>query len=180
VLAEAVKPYRPFFFEEPLRPENIEAMGKLKQQLPIPLATGEMLYTKYEFRDLIAADAVDILQPDLVLCGGLLEGKKIAAMAEANYLTVAPHSPLGPLSTAVAAHFAASTGNFLILEYRLDSEGPNRKLLREPLKYEDGYVLIPETPGLGVELNEQAFRGKPLTTWRRPLVIEPDGNIAYQ
>ena len=179
-LAEAVKPYRPFFFEEPLRPENIEAMGKLKQQLPIPLATGEMLYTKYEFRDLIAADAVDILQPDLVLCGGLLEGKKIAAMAEANYLTVAPHSPLGPLSTAVAAHFAASTGNFLILEYRLDSEGPNRKLLREPLKYEDGYVLIPETPGLGVELNEQAFRGKPLTTWRRPLVIEPDGNIAYQ
>ena len=179
-LAEAVQPYRPLFFEEPLRPENISAMAALKHKLPIPLATGEMLYTKYEFVDLITAGAVDIVQPDLVLCGGILESKKIAAIAEAHYLTVAPHNPLGPVSTAVSAHFAASTGNFLILEYRIDSEGPNRKLIREPLKFDNGYVLIPETPGLGIELNEDAFRGQPLTSWRRPLIVEPDGNIAYQ
>ena len=179
-LADAVQPYRPMFFEEPLRPENIQAMGELKQKLPIPLATGEMLYTKYEFVDLINAGAADIIQPDLILCGGILESKKIAAIAEAHYLTVAPHNPLGPVSTAVSTHFAASTGNFLILEYRIDSQGPNRKLIRQPLKFDNGYVLIPETPGLGIELNEQAFQGNPLKPWRRQLVIEPDGNIAYQ
>ncbi|MDP7277523.1 MAG: galactonate dehydratase [Planctomycetaceae bacterium] len=179
-LAHTVAPYRPMFFEEPLRPENIDAMGQLKDKLPIPLATGEMLYTKYEFRDLIAARAVDILQPDLVLCGGLLETKKIAAMAEAHYLTVAPHNPLGGASTAVSTHFAASTGNFLILEYRLDTVGANKNLLKTPIRYDDGYLVIPETPGLGIEVNEEAIKNRPLRFWRRPLVLEPDGNVAYQ
>ena len=168
------------FCEEPLRPENIDAMGQLKEKLPIPLATGEMLYTKYEFRDLIAARAADILQPDIVLCGGLLETKKIAAMAEAHYLTIAPHNPLGGMSTAVSAHFAASTGNFLILEYRLDTVGPNSKLLKKPIPLDDGYLTIPEEAGLGVEVNEAAIKNHPLRYWRRPLVIEPDGNVAYQ
>lgn len=179
-LAEAVQPYRPLFFEEPLRPENIQAMGELHRKIGIPLATGEMLYTKYEFRDLIAAEAADILQPDLLLCGGLMEAKKIAAMAEAHYLTIAPHNPLGPVSTAVCIHFAASTPNILILEYRIDSEGPNRELILEPLKLVDGYVEVPDTPGLGIELNEQAFQGRPLKTWHRPFLIEPDGNIGYE
>ncbi len=179
-LAEVVKPFRPMFVEEPIRPENIAAMGRLHQKTDVPIATGEMLYTKYEFRDLIAADAADILQPDLVLCGGLLESKKIAAMAEADYLTVAPHNPLGAVSTAVATHFAASTGNFFILEYRIDSEGPRRNLIRKPLKLVDGYLQIPETPGLGIELNEQAFAGKPLQNWHRTFIIEADGNIGYQ
>ncbi len=179
-MAAAVEPFQPFFFEEPLRPENIEAMGELRQKIGIPIATGEMLYTKYEFRDVIAAGAADILQPDLLLCGGLMETKKIAAMAEAHYLTIAPHSPLGPVSTAVSTHFAASTPNFIVLEYRVDSEGPNRDLILEPLKLVDGYLQLPEEPGLGIELNEKAFGGNPLKSWRRPLVIEPDGNIRYQ
>ncbi len=179
-MAAAVEPFQPFFFEEPLRPENIEAMGELRQKIGIPIATGEMLYTKYEFRDVIAAGAADILQPDLLLCGGLMETKKIAAMAEAHYLTIAPHSPLGPVSTAVSTHFAASTPNFIVLEYRVDSEGPMRDLILEPLKLVDGYLQLPEEPGLGIELNEKAFGGNPLKSWRRPLVVEPDGNIRYQ
>jgi galactonate dehydratase len=179
-LSEAVKPYRPMFFEEPLRPENIQAMGELHQKIGIPIATGEMLYTKYEFRDLIAAGAADILQPDLLLCGGLMEAKKIAAMAEAHYLTVAPHSPLGPLSTAVSAQFAISTPNFIILEYRIDSKGSNRDLILEPLKFDDGYLEVPETPGLGIELNEKAFKGRPLTKWHRSFIFESDGNIGFQ
>ena len=179
-LSEAVRPYRPMFFEEPLRPENMEAMAQLRAKAGIPIATGEMLYTKYEFRDLIAAGAVDILQPDLVLCGGLMEGKKIAALAEANYLTVAPHNPLGPVSTAVAVHFAASTPNFLILEYRIDSRGPARQLIRKPLDLVDGHVQIPETPGLGIELNEEAFPDNPLANWHRAFIREADGNIGYQ
>jgi galactonate dehydratase len=179
-LAEVVKPYRPFFYEEPLRPENFQAMADLHRKCPLPIANGEMMYTKFEFRDLIAAGAVDILQPDLLLCGGIMEAKKIAAMAEAHCLTVAPHSPLGPVSTAVATQFAASTPNFLILEYRIDSEGPSRNLILEPLKLVNGYLEIPTVPGLGIELNEKAFKGNPLKTWHRPFIFEPDGNIAYE
>jgi galactonate dehydratase len=179
-LSEAVRPYRPLFFEEPLRPENRFAMGELRKKCGIPIATGEMLYTKYEFRDVIDAKAADILQPDLLICGGLLEAKKIAAMAEAEYLTVAPHNPMGPYSTAVSAHFAASIGNFLILEYRPDNSPPTRDLIREPLKLVEGHLEIPEAPGFGIELNEKAFAGKGLQTWRRPLLTEPDGNVMYQ
>jgi len=179
-LCDVVQSFRPMFVEEPIRPENIAAMAGVRRSINVPLATGEMLYTKYEFRDLIAAEAADILQPDLLLCGGLLEAKKIAAMAEAHYLTVAPHSPLGPVSTAVSTHFAASTGNFFILEYRIDSEGPDRQLVQEPFKMVDGYLQIPETPGLGIELNEKILTGRPLQTWRRRLPIEADGNIGYQ
>lgn len=179
-LSEAVRPFRPMFFEEPLRPENVEALAKLKEKMGIPLATGEMLYTKYQFRDVIAAHAADILQPDLILCGGLMEAKKIAAMAEAAYLTVAPHNPMGPISTAVSTHFAASTPNFLILEYTRDSAPPARDLILKPLKLVDGYLEIPEVPGLGIELNERAFSGKPLVNWHRPFIREADGNIGYQ
>ncbi len=179
-MAEVVRPYRPLFFEEPLRPENIQALAELHRKSAIPIATGEMLYTKYEFRDLIAAGAADILQPDLLICGGLMEAKKIAAMGEAHYLTVAPHSPLGPVSTAVSVQFAAATPNFLILEYNIDYEGPRRKLIVEPLKLVDGYLEIPEVPGLGIELDEQAFVGHPLRTWHRPIFFEADGNVGYQ
>lgn len=179
-LAEAVKPYRPMFYEEPLRPENISALGKLRERCGIPIATGEMLYTKYQFRDVIAAAAADILQPDLLLCGGLMEAKKIAALAEAEYLTVAPHNPMGPVSTAVSGQFAISTPNFAILEYRIDSKPPARDLLLQPFRMVDGYLEVPETPGLGIELNEKAFAGRPLKTWRRQLIVEPDGNIGYQ
>jgi galactonate dehydratase len=179
-LAEAVKPFRPMFIEEPLRPENIPALASLRREVGVPIATGEMLYTKYAFRDILAAGAADILQPDLLICGGLLEAKKIAAMAEAHYVTVAPHSPLGPVSTAVAVQFAASTPNFVILEYQPDQSGPPRELVRKPLVLEDGHLRIPDSPGLGIEVNEAAFAGKPLRPWRRPLIVERDGNIGYQ
>ncbi len=181
-LAEVVKPFRPLFYEEPLRPENISAMAKLKQKIDIPLATGECLVTKYQFRDLIAANAADILQPDLLLCGGILEAKKIAAMAEADCLSVAPHNPMGPVSTAVSAHFAISTPNFLILEYVPDFEGESRKLIIEPFKYSDGWLEVPDKPGLGIELNEKAFAGNPGLDpkYRRELLFDADGNVAYQ
>jgi galactonate dehydratase len=179
-LAEAVQPYRPLFLEEPLRPENVSALAALRASVRVPIATGEMLYTKYEFRDVLASGAADILQPDILICGGLLEAKKIAALAEAHYVTVAPHNPLGPVSTAVAVQFAASTPNFLILAYSPDQHGPSRELIREPIALEDGYLRIPDRPGLGIELNLPQFAGKPLKPWRRELVIEADGNIGYQ
>src|SRR5262245_43982659 len=116
-LAEAVRPYRPLFLEEAVRPENVKAMARVRRKTTVPIATGEQLYTKYQFHDVMAGEAADILQPDLCIVGGLLEAKKIAAEAEARCLTIAPHNPLGPVATAAAVHFAASTPNFVILEY---------------------------------------------------------------
>lgn len=179
-LAEVVKPFRPLFYEEALRPENYQTLASLHEKIGMPVANGEMWYTKYEFRDIIAARAVDILQPDILLCGGLMEAKKIAAMAEAHCLTMAPHNPMGPYSTVVSGQFCISTPNFLILEYQIDSEGPARDLLLKPYTMREGYLEVPDTPGLGIELNDQAFVGKPLKTWRRGLVKEFDGNIGYQ
>ncbi len=178
-LAEVVRPYRPMFFEEPIRPENVQAMARLHDKMQIPLATGEQLYTKYEFQDVVAAGAADILQTDLAIVGGLLEAKKIAAMAEAAYLTIAPHNPLGPVATAVCVHFAASTPNFIILEYRETTAGPLRDMVLEPMKFQDGHLVIPDAPGLGIELDEKAIAKYPAKPWRRAPVIEPDGNIGY-
>jgi len=178
-LAEVVRPYRPMFFEEPLRPENVQAMARLRQKTAVPIATGEELYTKYQFHDVMIAGAADILQPDLCIVGGLLEAKKIAAEAEANYLTVAPHNPLGPVATAVCVHFAASTPNFIILEYHDPSGGPLRDMVQEPMKLREGYLEIPEGPGLGIELNLKAIQTNPPKPWRRAPVFEADGNVGY-
>ncbi len=115
----ALAPYDPLFFEEPIRPENIEAWGAMKRQMACTLATGESLYSRFEFLRLLSVGGADIIQPDICVVGGLLEMRKIAAIAEAHYVTVAPHNPMGPLATAVNLHFSAAQPNFRILEYRL-------------------------------------------------------------
>jgi galactonate dehydratase len=178
-MAGALEPYHPFFFEEPLRPENIDALATFKRTCPIPVATGEMLYTTFGFRELLQKQAADIIQPDVCICGGLLELKKIAALAEANYVTVAPHNPCGPIATAVNVHFAASTHNFLILEYHPDDSGPRADLLKQPISLKDGYLEIPDTPGLGVDLDEGAIPSRPIRNWRRGAVMQPDGAAAF-
>lgn len=177
-MAAAVQPYRPFFFEEPLRPENIDALAWLAQKSNVPIATGEMLYTTFGFRELLAKQAATIIQPDICICGGLSEMKKIAALAEAHYVTVAPHNPLGPLATAINVHFAATTHNFLILEYHADDESPRRDVLVEPMQLRDGYLELPEGSGWGVELNEAALSTE-LRSWHRPFGTQPDGAAAF-
>ena len=172
--------YRPLFIEEPLRPENYDALAKLSQHTDVPIATGEMLYTRHEFRDLIKLQAVDIIQPDICLTGGLLETKKIAAMAEASYISVAPHNPCGPIATAVNVHFAVSTQNFLVLEYHPDDEAPRRDIVDEPIKLVDGYLQLPERPGLGIDLNEDALGRFPFKSWHRPFPLRPDGSLSFQ
>jgi galactonate dehydratase len=179
-MAEALKPYRPFFFEEALRPENIDAMAEVRAKSPIPIATGEMLYTKFQFRELLEKRAADFIQPDVCIAGGLLELKKIAAMAEAHYVTVAPHNPMGPVATAVNVHFAVSTPNFLILEYSPDDVGKRRELLVEPLKVTNGYIDVPEAPGFGIELNLDAIQKLEPARWHRPFPINIDGSLGFQ
>jgi galactonate dehydratase len=178
-MAQALQPYQPFFFEEPIRPENADALARLRAQVEIPIATGETLYTKFEFRDLLVRDAVDILQPDVCCAGGILECKKIAAMAEAFYCSVAPHNPMGPLATVVNVHLAACTPNFLILEYVPDDRPIRSELLLEPLRPEAGYLPLPEKPGWGVELNEEAFEQHPFRPWRRTVPFREDGSVAF-
>ncbi len=178
-MARAIEPYQPFFFEEATRPENVDAIRKLSEHVNIPLAGGECNYTKYEFRDILAAQALDIVQPDVCLCGGLIEMKKIAAMAEANYVVVAPHNPMGPLATVVNVHFAASTPNFFILEYHPDDASVRKDVLREPLMVKDGYIPVPNKPGFGVELNEEALKHYPPKPWRRGFDYRADGSVAY-
>jgi galactonate dehydratase len=177
-LARAIEPYDPLWLEEPIRPENAAAMAKLADRVNIPLASGECNYTKHEFRPILAAQALDIIQPDICVCGGLLEMKKIAAMAEANYVMVAPHNPMGPVATMVNVHFAASTPNFLILEYHPDDAAPRKDLVTEPLMVKDGYLPLPDKPGWGIELNEEAFRHYPPRPWHRQFDYRADGSVA--
>lgn len=178
-MAQAIKPYDPFFFEEPLRPENIDALAALRRQVDVPIATGEMLYTKYEFRDLLVRGAADIVQPDICCAGGLLELKKIAAMAESFYATIAPHNPVGPVATAVNVQLAACTPNFLILEYLPDDDPGRRNLVDEPVKLVDGHLEIPTRPGLGIDLNVEAFDAFPFKRWHRAFPLRADGAMGY-
>jgi galactonate dehydratase len=175
-MAEALKSARPFFLEEPIRMENVDALATLKHKIEIPLATGECLYTKFEFREVLVKQAADIVQPDICLAGGVMELKKIAAMAEAHYVVVAPHNPMGPLATMVNVHFAASTPNFLILEYRPDDVSPRKDLVQDPILVKDGYLPIPDRPGWGYEVNEEAFRHYPPKPWRRGFAYRADGS----
>lgn len=176
-LANALAPYDPLFFEEPVRPEHKPAWREMKERINCPLATGESLYTRYEFLDLLNARGCDIAQPDICVVGGLLEMRKIAAIAEAHYVTIAPHNPMGPVATAVNLHFAAATPNFRILEYRIPTDVP---YVTDPYMPEGGYLhLRPDRPGWGIEIDEEALRHGTYVHWERRLPVKPDGSFGY-
>ena len=178
-LAYAMAPFHPFFFEEPIRPENITEMAYLRRKMPIPLATGECLYAKFEFNDLLQAQAADIIQPDVCICGGLLEMRKIAALAEAHDVVVAPHNPMGPVATAVNVHFAAATSNFLILEFVPHDQDVRSEMVKEPWMPKDGYLPLPTELGWGIEIDEEAIARHPYKPWRRGEPYRPDGSPAF-
>ena len=180
-LAKAIEPYNPMWMEESVRPENYDAMKKVADHVSIPLASGESNYGIYEFKQLIDRQALDFVQPDICCCGGVLTLKKIAALAEAQYILVAPHNPMSPLATAINVHFAASTPNFYILEYAAPDSGARKNVLKEPLMVnKDGYLDIPNKPGWGMELNEEAFKSMPPAPWRRGTSFHADGSPYFQ
>jgi len=147
-------PHRPMFVEEPLPPADVAGLIKLAQMTGVPLATGERLVGREEFAPLFHARAIEIAQPDICHVGGLAETKKIAAMAETAGIGVAPHNPLGPIAGAAALHFAVSTPNFVIQEEMSGVVPWYGEVVQGPIKLVDGYWRIPETPGLGVEVDE--------------------------
>jgi galactonate dehydratase len=154
-------PYRPFFVEEPVPPENVDVMAEVRRASPVPIATGERLVTRFQFREVFEKQACHVIQPDLCHCGGLAEAKKIAAMAETWYMGVAPHNPLGPVANAVALHFALSTPNFLIQEDMLADVPWRWDVVRDALRTENGYWLPTDAAGLGIEVDEKAAAQHP-------------------
>ncbi|MEX0761630.1 MAG: mandelate racemase/muconate lactonizing enzyme family protein [Dehalococcoidia bacterium] len=178
-LSDVLSEFKPYFMEEPLRMENRHEMGLLRRKMRFPIATGECLYTKYELGELIREDAVDILQPDVCIVGGLSEMRKVAFNAEAHDLTVAPHNPLGPVATTINLHFDAATSNFLIQEYRSPSEAEAATVTHAPTP-EAGYFALPEGPGWGIDIVDSEIEARPYKRgWRRGDRVYPDGSIAY-
>ena len=162
-IGQDLKEFDPGWFEEPTPPENIDALAELKGRIDIPIATGERLYTKYDFQELLKKSAADFVQPDIVQVGGILEQKKIAAMADANYVSICPHNPWGPIQTAANVQVDITCTNFLIQEMLDEFMMPwQNDFLEYPLKVEGGYIHIPERPGLGVgNLKEETMSDHP-------------------
>ena len=154
-VANYLEPYHPFWFEEPVMPENIDEMARVAAHTSIPIATGERLVTKYEFAQVLKKQAAQIIQLDVGQCGGITEAKKIASMAEAHYAMIAPHMYCGPVAAAAAIQIDTCSPNFLIQEA---NQGPlHKKIFKEPLVFENGFIVPPTGPGLGVEFDEDVL-----------------------
>jgi len=160
-LARRLEPFDPLWLEEPTPPEAPEAMAQVARATSIPIATGERLATKHEIARVLATGAAAIVQLNLGRCGGLLEAKKIAGMAEAHYAQIAPHLYCGPVVGAANIQLATTSPNFLILEGIQDWGGFHGQLLKQPIRFEAGYVIPPTTPGIGVEVDEAVARAHP-------------------
>ena len=155
-VADYLEPYHPYWFEEPVPPENIDEMARVAAHTSIPIATGERLVTKYEFSQVLEKKAAQIIQLDVGQCGGITEAKKIASIAEAHYAMIAPHMYCGPIVVAFAIQIDTCSPNFLIQEA---NQGPLHKtIFKEPLVFENGYIIPPTGPGLGVEFDEDVLK----------------------
>ena len=181
VLARGIEQFHPMFYEDPILPENFDAMELVANNISIPIATGERLHTIHEFEMLLKRGAVQYVRPDVCMAGGLTHSKKIAAIAEAHYVGVIPHNPLGPVSTAACIQLAACIPNFAIQEYPLgENEPPKSEIVKTPLKVENGFLIIPDGPGIGIELTDDAQEKYP----PRPREVETrlhlDGSVIDQ
>jgi galactonate dehydratase len=174
-LAKALEPYYPFFIEEPVLPENVDALVAVARSTSIPIATGERLFTRFDFREVLEKNAAVILQPDLSHAGGIFETRKIAAMAETYFAAIAPHCPLGPIALAACLQVDACTPNFLCQEQVCLGEG----YLMQPFENVGGYIPVPTGPGLGIEVDEPAVMEKVYDgVWENPRLWHEDGSLA--
>jgi galactonate dehydratase len=174
VLIKALEPYQPMFIEEPINCQNHDLMAEIARGTHLPIATGERVFTKWGFREVLEKKAATILQPDLCHAGGITEVRLIAGLAEAYYATIAPHNPLGPISLAAGIQMAASIPNFLCQEQVSLGEG----YLKKPFVVRKGYLDVPTGPGLGIELDENALADKIGHDWKnRDAFDEDDGSV---
>jgi galactonate dehydratase len=181
VLARGIEAYHPFFYEDPILPDSFDAMALVAQNIHIPIATGERLHTIYEFEMLLRRGAVQYVRPDVCLAGGLTHCKKIAALAEAHHVGVVPHNPLSPVSTAACLQLAACIPNFALQEYPRDElEPPKSEIVKKPLQVQDGFLIIPDAPGIGIELAEDAQERYPYRSRAVRTRLHVDGSVVDQ
>jgi galactonate dehydratase len=154
-IAKELEQFKPMLFEEPVPPDNLEALKAVRDKSPVAISAGERLYTLRSFKDLFEMRAADYIQPDISHAGGIMELKKIAAAAEAYYIPFAPHNPSGPVANAATLQLAACCPNFSILEIMYSDVTWRADVTNEKLEYKDGYITIPDKPGLGIEINEE-------------------------
>lgn len=186
ILVKELEPYRLMFIEEPVLSENREALKEIAALGSTPIALGERLYSRWDFKSVFEQGAVDIIQPDLSHAGGITECRKIAAMAEAYDIAVAPHCPLGPIALAACLQLDAVSYNCFIQEqslgihYNAANDLLDYAANKDVFRYEDGYVAIPDGPGLGVEIDEEYVkeRAKEGHRWRNPIWRHKDGSFA--
>jgi galactonate dehydratase len=186
ILAKELEPFRPLFIEEPVLPENNEALREIANATHIPIATGERMFSRWEFKKLLADGYVDIIQPDVSHAGGITECKKIASMAEAYDIALAPHCPLGPIALAACLQVDATCHNAFIQEQSLGIHyNQGNDLLdyitdKSVFAYTDGFVAIPNGPGLGIEINEEHVRKMAAVghDWKNPVWRHEDGSVA--
>ncbi|SYW05534.1 galactonate dehydratase [Oenococcus oeni] len=186
VLGKALEAYHPMFLEEVVLPENWESFKDISQRISIPLATGERLYTRWQFKELFNQGAIDIVQPDVAMCGGILEARKIAAMAEAYDMAAAPHAPYGPVALAATLQLDACTPNVFIQEQSLGIHyNQGFDLLdfvknKEIFEYKNSYVQLPKGPGLGIDMDEDKIKevAQEGLVWANPAWKNYDGTIA--
>lgn len=187
-LAKALEPHRPLFIEEPLLVEHPEALKQLSDQTSIPIALGERLYHRWDAKKFLSDGLIDILQPDIAHAGGISETKRLANMAEAYDVAIAPHCPLGPIAFAASLHVGLSTPNFVILEMSLgmhyNTEAGDIDLntyLKDQSVFgiKEGFVHAPKGPGLGIEIDEEMVRriSKETEPWQPKEFFGPDGSI---
>jgi galactonate dehydratase len=174
LLIKALEPYQPMFVEEPVNCQEHDIMAEIARGTFLPIATGERVFTKWGFREVLEKKAATVLQPDLCHAGGITEVRLIAGMAEAYYATIAPHNPLGPISLAAGVQMAASIPNFLCQEQVSLGEG----YLKKPFTLRNGYLDLPTAPGLGIELDENAMADKIGHDWRNPESYDADDGAA--
>ena len=181
VLAKGIEEFHPLFYEDPILPENFDAMALVAQGISVPIATGERLHSIHEFQMLLSRGAVQYIRPDVCLAGGITHTKKIAALAEAHYVGVVPHNPLGPISTAACLQIAASIPNFTIQEYPLgEHEPPKSEIVNKPLELEDGFLIIPDAPGIGIEILDGLEEKFPVTPRDVETRLHFDGSVIDQ
>ncbi|WP_214228348.1 galactonate dehydratase [Pedobacter sp. B4-66] len=186
ILAKELEQYRPMFIEEPVLPENNEDLREIANHVSIPIATGERMFSKWQFKTLLKDGYVDIIQPDVSHAGGITECKKIISMAEAFDVAAAPHCPLGPIALAACLQVDATCHNAFIQEqslgihYNQGSDLLDYLTDKTVFQYENGYVNIPDKPGLGIEINEEHVRKMAAIghNWRNPVWRHQDGSVA--
>lgn len=181
VLGKGIEGFKPLFYEDPVRPDGFDDMARVAEKVDVPIATGERIHTLAEFGMLLSRNACRYVRPDVCMCGGLTHAKKIAALAEAFNVQVVPHNPLSPVSTAACIQLAACIPNFAIQEYPIgENSAPKNRIVQSTIKLEKGFLIIPDAPGIGVELTPDAEKEFPYVPRKFVTRLQADGSVFDQ